>query len=209
MRKFLLLLTALASAGTMSGAEGPYVQLFGGANWGNISHGSKFQPAEVDFQTGYVVGCSLGYRIWYNFRLEGEYAYRHNKIKIAQTETDNDIVTRLKSTGKVDCSTGMANLLWDIPIGEYGFNPYIGGGIGYAWNAFRSSDHVDVVSNGATSKVRIPKGKHNNNGFAWQIIGGISVPLTLCIDLGIEYRYCKLTEHMRNQSVVVASKYLF
>lgn len=190
--------------------DGPYVQLFGGGNWASLDNGNKFKPANLHFKDGYIVGAALGYRIWGSFRMEAEYAYRYNKLNLSIRHIDEDMrPSRMRGTGKVDTSTALANLLWDIPIGEWGFAPYIGAGVGYGWSNYRSSGSLRVEANNEISHIEIPKGRNNANGFAWQAIGGVSVPLTLCIDLGIEYRYCKSSQHLRNQSVVLASKYLF
>jgi opacity protein-like surface antigen len=212
MNKYLATFIAFASLICSSAtctANSRYVQIFGGPNWATLSDISQFNPTKLHCKPGYVVGASLGYNIWCAFRVEAEYSFRYNKITASITDKQREIPATLKGSGKLTTSAALANLLWDIPIGCIGFSPYIGGGVGYAWNAYRSSDRVHVDTGGTISCVHICKGSRNTNGFAWQLIGGVSIPLTLCIDLGLEYRYFKAAKHVRNQALVVSSKYLF
>jgi opacity protein-like surface antigen len=58
--------------------EGFYLEGFGGANWVQTN---KRRGVELNFNTGYVIGGSIGYRLCNGLRFEGEVSYRRNTIR--------------------------------------------------------------------------------------------------------------------------------
>lgn len=57
----------------LSANEGVYVKAISGINW--------LDSCDDFCSPGYIVGGSLGYKFCNGFGLEGEIAYRHNRIK--------------------------------------------------------------------------------------------------------------------------------
>src|ERR1700728_4761020 len=55
-----------------------YGEFFGGANF---IESSKRRHVKADFDTGYILSGSIGYRWCYGLRLEFEYAYRRNNLR--------------------------------------------------------------------------------------------------------------------------------
>lgn len=78
----------------------------------------------------------------------------------------------------------MLSALYDIPLGTT-LQPYIGGGVGMAWNQADSED-LDIA---ITSL-----GTNSNTDFAWQLQGGFKYPLDDSMNLRIDYRYVELGE---------------
>ncbi|MFX8906990.1 outer membrane beta-barrel protein, partial [Acinetobacter baumannii] len=76
----------------------------------------------------------------------------------------------------------LANLYVDIPVG-LGLTPYVGAGIGAAWNDLKG---LDYTVNGR--QVASEGGKSTTN-FAWSATAGLAYAVTdsLLIDFG--YRY--------------------
>lgn len=147
-----------------------YAELFGGANF--IQNTQK----NSHYQTGYIISGSLGYRLCYGLRLEGEYAYRRNALKNG-------------SSGHFQSSSYMANVLWDFSgLGfQCGpFYPFIGGGVGY--------DVQQIFANSEESC-------HDEmKDFAWQAMAGVAYPILCNADLFVEYKFhrggfCHLYNH--------------
>ncbi|WP_419913511.1 outer membrane protein [Hoeflea sp.] len=126
-----------------------------------VSPGATFL---YDFDTGYAIQGAVGLELPYNLRTEAELTYRSNDL-------DNDFVSvgvgTLDSTGDLDVTTIMANLIYDYEIGN-GFAVFAGGGIGAAY--------LDI--NFARGPGGFPPGfvldRGNDWRFAYQFIGGAS-----------------------------------
>lgn len=172
-----------------------YVAGFGGYNWTaknghkvprNPVPASNTTPTDENtvplphmslrkWKPGYVVGGSVGYA-WNNgFHLEAEGSFRYNKRKGEQT-----------SKGNHQSAAYLANAIYQFNIWCLPLDMYFGVGGGYVncyhRHHFETSDDRD--------------------GFAWQFIGGLSVPVTKRIDFTVDYRY--FTEQrakFRNSSV--------
>jgi opacity protein-like surface antigen len=71
----------------------------------------------------------------------------------------------------------MANVWYDFDVG--GFRPYVGGGIGWA----------DVEVDGAYITSPSPVIDSSDDGFAWQLGGGINFQVSPNVQLGFGYRY--------------------
>jgi opacity protein-like surface antigen len=125
---------------------------------------------------GGAVGYSLGQLVTPGLRVEVEVAYRHNQV-----DGDWSSATPATSTGVIDydhTSTAvMANVWYDFDVG--GFRPYVGGGIGWA----------DVEVDGAYITSPDPVIDASDDGFAWQLGGGINFPVSPNVQLGFGYRY--------------------
>ncbi|MFA6916788.1 MAG: outer membrane beta-barrel protein [Parachlamydiales bacterium] len=157
--------------------------LFGG----NFLVGASGTDDEFGFDyrynNGYIASGSLGYRWCHGIRWEFEYAYRWNKIKEIKIPWCNfpgcvfpgcnNPWHKKKPKGEnYRNSSLMVNLLWDIPLEDFGIctciTPIFGLGAGYdLQHAFEDS----------------------KNGFAWQVIVGVGYRLTPCTNVSIEYKW--------------------
>jgi opacity protein-like surface antigen len=70
----------------------------------------------------------------------------------------------------------MANVWYDFKVA--GVKPYVGGGIGWA----------DVEVDGVFQSKTVGNA-FGESGFAWQLGGGLRLPIDDKMDLGIGYRY--------------------
>lgn len=170
-----LLGTVFASACAVSAQAGHfhgwYVGLEGGANW-IADTDTDFDifmppvtPTQIEFDTGWAALGTVGYAFRdSNWRLEGEFGYRQNKIdSIAGSGT---------SDGQFDQMTAMANLLYDIPLTER-LSANVGAGVGGVHEQFDDGT-ID---------------QDEDWGLAYQGIAGLSYAIGSRTDLTLNYRY--------------------
>jgi opacity protein-like surface antigen len=72
-----------------------------------------------------------------------------------QSIDTNDYAISRTDTVKLARTTGLINLLYDIPTGTR-FTPYIGGGFGFTWRSLRRSYSEDPTCIGATNSITGP-----------------------------------------------------
>jgi opacity protein-like surface antigen len=94
--------------------------------------------------------------------------------------------------GQLETSSVMINAFYDFDL-DNAFTPYIGIGIGNA-----NSDVVYAPSN-------TPVLNGRENGFAWQVIGGVSYELTDTLDLFANYRYFSAEDFSVRSSLLPAT----
>lgn len=211
MKKHLLTLitsTACLIAGTAQAQQcccddSFYVGALAGVNFIQDikSHGVK---ASLD--TGYIVGANVGYRICDNIRVEAEFAYRNNNKTHRENVDyafDSKIENISNSKVKADIKTYslMANAYYDFDLCSC-FTPYVGVGIGYAWNDFT----VTAKSIDFSDRVKL---ESSSNRFAWQLMAGVDYELCSCPDIkvGLEYRYFNPHKKLDEHAVLVTFKY--
>lgn len=171
-----------------------YAEAFGGANFLQTE---KSGGIVSDYNTGYVVSGSLGYRWCYGLRVEGEYAYRRNSVRKLHF-----FGRSFSFHGHFQSSSYMANLLWDLPLSRWGcgcwkFRTFIGGGIGYDLQQIHAKNEGIAFRN-------------NKKHFAWQVIAGIGYPLFCSTDISLEYKYHKGGfSYIHNHSLGVGLTYKF
>lgn len=177
-----------------------YVGAFGGANWLNIKKQHGFH---VKTKTGFAGGLSAGYKFNNGIRVEGEVAYRQNKIdsnhvKKHAREYLGDYAD-IKVDGKFHTWSYMANFLYDFENCS-DFVPYLGFGLGYAeqhgkvkgeLEGFKSSD------------------RGSRKGFAYQGIAGVGYNLTESTTLALEYRYFKGEKKLNDHGLCLAVRQSF
>lgn len=169
--------------GANAGAAAPavdhrfYLSGFGGVNWVDDSDftggGSR---VDLDFDTGFVIGGAIGYKFdTYSFgrpRFEIEVNYREN-----DEDGGSSGGVRRSFSGDVTSIGVLANFLLDLgPVLGTRFNPYIGGGIGFA-NVY--------------SDIRYAGGSLNDDDtvFAYQLIAGVDMPVTERVTFFVDGRY--------------------
>ena len=131
---------------------------------------------EAEFDTGFVIGGALGYRIFDNLRAEANLSYRQADV---DKVTSGAVV--LEGAGDASVLALMANVYIDFDFG-YAVKPYIGGGIGVGFiDVDKGSSNILIVDDEATE-------------FAWNIMAGASYRVLENIDLSLGYRYLGTTD---------------
>jgi len=126
---------------------------------------------ETEFDAGIVTTSIIGVKLENNIRLEGEFAWRRND---GQSLSFNGVDRNFTAKGAESYGL-LLNAFYDFDTGS-ALTPYVGVGAGF-----------DFVRNrflyGAVDF------EDNDVAFAWQVIGGVSTPLTEKIDGFIDARY--------------------
>jgi opacity protein-like surface antigen len=168
------------------------VGAFGGANWLNVN---RIEGVKIKTKLGFVGGGSLGYKFSNGFRLEGEVAYRQNRL-----DSKHFARSYGKSlSGKSYSWSYMVNVLYDFDDLSFcpsSVVPYLGVGVGY------TSNHGQLKDRG----YRI---KSSDHGIAYQGIAGIGYKLTEKTTLAVEYRYHRGKEHGHDHGVALALRQSF
>lgn len=199
---------------------GFYVGTFAGANFissSNSHHHNSGYHNRRNFNTGYVVDASVGYRWCHDIRMEFEYAYRSNQGKHRWHESNNRSGSYCSKHKNFVQNAYMFNGFYDIGgCQDWCIKPFVGAGIGYAntRNAHHhnGSSHHENGSVGGNGSGRSHHHHRNNcnGGFAWQLIAGLAYPICDEIDLSLEYRFFKARERkLYNNDVGVGLKYYF
>lgn len=157
--------------------------------------GSNGQPigASGDFGHFPLIEAAVGRRILPWLRADLSVAYRFN-MDFAGSANFLSVGTRQPVSAKADSLSGMVNVFFDI-AGIAGrpsdrFQPYVGGGIGLAYNRI---DEIMLLfpENAGNHKLSItPSGDRKE--FAFMLAVGTGIVLTDRIMLDIAYRYFDL-----------------
>lgn len=129
----------------------------------------------IKADTGAGGGASIfwGWRLPYGFKTELEVLYRARPLT---TATFNG--TSAPIDGHANTAGPMVNLYWTPQIGDIGVRPFIGGGLGYLWN------QTEVKSVGG-----ITAGKDNSWHFGYDLMAGLSIPMSASTRLTGMYRW--------------------
>lgn len=180
-----LALPALASAAPLR--QGPYIGGFVGVtvpektDATSYGGGSVFND-RISFEPGVNVGGVMGYDFG-GVRFEGEVSY-----KDIQFDTITDQSSRYNVVdGSIDTTAFMANVFLDLH-NQTPITPYIGGGVGFA--ALHLDDTYGYDNNG----VELSYLSDDDVVFAYQVGGGLEIPLNRQLSLDLAYRYFGTTE---------------
>lgn len=161
---------------------GFYVGARGGAVWTNDTQFTITGPSlvENDYDLGFAGTLFVGFEVpdlyhGIGMRLEGELGYAQASVDI-HTVAGTPIASA-NSFGSTDAFTAMANVYADYALGA--LRPFIGGGIGVA--------RVDFEGHGVTGNLGVMD--NTENGFAWQVSGGIGYDVTAAITVEAMVRY--------------------
>ena len=133
-------------------------------------------PGSVnDIGSSYVLGIGMGTRFSPMFRGDIVYSYRGG-YELDDTDQFGDTFS-----GDVTSHSVMANAYWDIPLQMTGFQPFIGGGVGWAGNRMKD------ISTADGGVFLLPEGETSN--FAWQAMGGVSFTVSPQATVDVFYRY--------------------
>jgi OmpA-OmpF porin, OOP family len=175
--------SALAFAGTAQAAQfkGWYVGIEGGANWVSdvdVLYTRTFNDAfatsdtaDAAFGDGWTMLATVGYAFSNQLRVEVEGGFRSNDV--AATFFVSSVFVTMD--GDLDEFSLMANVLYDVPLGERA-TLSLGGGAG------ADQTKLDVLFDDARIRER-------EWHFAAQGIAGLSYTLTPGIEATLTYRY--------------------
>lgn len=75
----------------------------------------------------------------------------------------------------------------------YGVTPYVGGGLGFAYNKLSGFTDSGYASDASTGGIPVPAGGYSSDGgkwnFAWGLMAGLSFDVTQNLKLDLGYRY--------------------
>ena len=128
-----------------------------------------------DIGSSYVLGIGMGTRFSPMFRGDIVYSYRGG-YELDDTDQFGD-----SFSGDVTSHSVMANAYWDIPLQMTGFQPFIGGGLGWAGNRMKD------ISTADGGVFLLPEGEVSN--FAWQAMAGVSFAVSQQATVDVFYRY--------------------
>ncbi len=184
MRKFVygaVVFAALAIGVGPASANEFYFNLFAG---GGIfqSNDNAFDYAAgggagFDDEGGLIFGGAAGMTVFDTFRAEVEASF---------TQFD-DLQSEYSALGSIDLGTSvealfvLANVWYDFQLSQM-INPYVGGGIGFAWTEAMSSNAAAMGP------------EDTDVGIAFQVGGGVRVPMIENVDLDIAYRFKGVTD---------------
>ena len=137
------------------------------------------QTDAYNFNDGFGIGGAIGQIQGENLRTELEFAFRHNDADQFVTNGAFAGPAFTSVDGSAEVYTGMVNFVWDFcPRPIFGCNRlYAGAGIGFAV--------VDIDSR----PVNALSALENQTSFAYQLMAGISRPVSFRSDAFVEYRY--------------------
>jgi opacity protein-like surface antigen len=194
LKKALIVSTMLALplAAQAQPIEGLYVGAGAGLNLRQHDTGgfAILPPTSYDirYDSGFGGVLSVGWGFGNGLRLEAEGSYRRNSPNRWTGDQPGriDFYNITGVDGRAETYGLMLNLLYDFDIG-LGFTPYVGGGVGWMWNAYSIRGRF----------VRGPSesyGEHlmgTGNNFAYQAILGAALPIAEApgLSLTAEYRF--------------------
>ena len=158
------------------GSSGPYVSIFGGVHTLDDQTSTGYQRlVEAEFDEGFIGGGSIGMKRG-RLRTEIEYTYRTNTPE----SIDFNGVTIAANTvgGRNNTHSGMLNFALDLGVGNNSWQPYVGGGVGFAYIG------SDLSYGGLPARLN-----GDDTSLAYQGFAGISKQLRNNAQFFAEYRY--------------------
>ncbi|MES2253725.1 MAG: outer membrane beta-barrel protein [Pseudomonadota bacterium] len=162
--------SAVAADGMYDGAPGStYTGLRGSLAFeGSINGTDKTTTPPTTIKAGASTGGGAsvywGWHLPYNFKTELELLYRYQPL--------SDLTaggTSVKLGGYAQTFAPMANVYWTLPL-DIGVSPFVGGGVGYAWNELGVNNIAGVA---------LPGTAHDDDWrFAYNLMAGLSVPVS-------------------------------
>lgn len=187
---------ALAAPADAGHFKGWYLAIEGGGSWIDDADtlytrtfNNAFATSDTDvatFGSGWSVFASVGYAFSGNWRVEGEAGYRSNDVSARWLVSDSF----RQLTGDIDEFSLMANVLYDIQLGER---------LALTLGAGAGGDHVEL--DGALSSSGGPVAIEDDEWrFAAQGLAGLSYKLSPRLDLTLTYRYLHVSEPTFSQA---------
>ena len=174
-----LALSGMAAQAEPATGFAAYLGLRGAISEGNDTH-AVVAATDLRGHPSTGVGGSIyaGARLDYGFRFEGELLYRHFTL-----DSLNAAGAPLPArSGYTQIAAPMANVFWEPPIPNFVVQPFLGAGFGAAY--------IDAhLRSGATQVF-----ESDNWHFAYQLMAGVSLPLSQSARLTGMYRYFRVQD---------------
>lgn len=162
-------IAAVALTSTARAADSDTGKIYVGANIGlAVFHDNDITAggtATVAYKSGLGFVGAIGYKFSKNLRLEGEYAYRSNKVKDIGGDTSYNVLTMTVGNFGVNGYYDFAQV--NLPV-----KPFLGLGLGYASGK--------LSGGGVSSK---------DSEFSYQGIVGLAYPFDPNGNITVQYRY--------------------
>ena len=165
---------------------GWYVSLFGGVSWlDKVNTDYEYRGfegtyhADIGTDTGFIVGGAIGTHVMDDLRVELEVAYSENDADKIHYSAADGRSGNFDAAGNFEILTFMANLWYDVPLGE-ALTPYVGGGAGIAV--------VDADPGYAHDQFYNPVFDSSEVAFAFQVGAGLKWHVSDNIALDVGYR---------------------
>lgn len=159
------------------GLRGSYVMSDTGTTRGSVDF-----DYDEEFEDGYAVSAFAGWVVDNNFRAEVEVGYRATEMDTVTVVRDGTGGTSpgdvLLVDGSADVGTAMINAFYDIHIGDFGFLPWIGAGVGGAYIDYKFNS-PDLAIDASESTVAL----------AYQLMAGVTFPIDEGISMSAGYRF--------------------
>lgn len=203
MKKIFLALVILALWVTPALAGDLYVSGSVGAVFGDYdSKAGDEYPAgvtdhEFDEDAGRALVAAIGKRFG-SIRTELEYAYRNQNIDSMEISSGSAAADLVIDGGEVSIHSLMANLYTDIG-GSSKFAPYVGGGLGIAWNKLKNDGVAGLPLDSSNT----------NTALGYQVMAGVGVPFTKAIAGKVGYRLFGTTDDYLSHGIEVGINYNF
>ena len=169
---------ALALSSVGASAQGgfldaPYISVFGGVSFledidTNYNGATGYS---VDTDTGFVVGVAVGARVFDMVRGELEFSYSEHD----GDQEDAGFIGPVN--GDIQTAYLLANVWYDFNFDSM-FQPYVGGGIGIGFVDADTTFGANTFGYGGSDE-----------GFAFQVGGGVRVAVSEMISLDVSYRF--------------------
>lgn len=179
--KVLTVLSGLITSGALFAAtpiDGLYMGVYGGVIYlpDNVNSTYRFLTrSDAVYNSGWDAGGTFGFK-GNHLRYEGEIGYLQAQIKHFSLNG----VRQTQSQGYAKAAVAMANVYYDFCPWIPAFEPYIGGGVGYAW--VRAKLNTPAIPPDL-------RWKGDNSVFAYQGMAGLTYNFAENYALFIEYRY--------------------
>jgi opacity protein-like surface antigen len=126
----------------------------------------------ASYNTGGGASIYVGTRLPFGFRTELEGLYRYLPLDTIMIGS-----TRTPVRGRAHVGAAMANLFFDLPVPDFPFRPFIGGGAGGAYVAANAHDNSTTYFRPSSWQ------------FAYQLMGGAEIPLSQSSRFTAMYRW--------------------
>lgn len=174
-------------------------------NVGKASHtqlpNATFYGEEVG--SGAFAGAGIGYQFnsWFRADVTGEYRFSTG-MKFRDKEYFSDGVNQINGNEfyKSNLSSGVFLLNGYFDLGNwYGVTPFIGAGVGYAYNNVSGFEHSTMnfypTALGLNPGINGGYARDKGNGnLAWALHAGLAMDITPNLKLELAYRYLNLGE---------------
>lgn len=171
-------------------SAGQYVGLHGGTDYSY-----KTNDSNAGQKVGYGVGLVYGHDVADQIRAEVEVTYRSGSKRKVYTDSMIDSLESVKYESKHSWSY-MINLIYDVnQLATYNLTPFAGVGIGYGNNVTELKVKYDS---------HIDSEKRRDSDFAWQVVAGVSYPITDSVKSRVQYCYHRGEQHSISHSATAA-----